>query len=292
MSKDLFNLDGDVAVVTGAGRGIGSGIAKVLSQAGASVICAARRTHEIEQVAREINEAGGRAVAITTDVTDQDAINDLAQSAVDHFGKLDIWVNNAGGSPVQTPLVELPLEEWHATLALNLTAVFYSVRAAARHMGEGGRIVNVSSIASQDIFEGSGHYSAAKAGVNMLTRTLAHELGPRIRVNAVLPGFVPTEVMMAAMNLTDDDLPQLQETLNLPAGRLGGNSRSRLDSWHRCLFCTLAVSWLGYNNKEVTIHLRKGRNSVSRWLAEGHRLQQSDPDFRGRLRTLRALFSE
>ena len=221
MSKDLFNLDGDVAIVTGAGRGIGSGIAKVLAQAGASVVCAARRTNEIEQVAREINDAGGRAVAITTDVTDQDAINNLAQSAVDHFGKLDIWVNNAGGSPVQMPLVELPPEEWHATLALNLTAVFYSVRAAAGHMGEGGRIVNVSSIASQDIYEGSGHYSAAKAGVNMLTRTLAHELGPRIRVNAVLPGFVPTEVMMAAMDLTDDDLPQLQETLNLPAGRLG-----------------------------------------------------------------------
>lgn len=221
MANELFNLEGEVAVVTGAGRGIGSGIAKVLSQAGASVVCAARRTHEIEQVAREINEAGGRAVAITTDVTDQEAINALAQAAVDQFGKLDIWVNNAGGSPVQTPLIDLPQEEWHATLALNLTAVFYSVRAAARHMGEGGRIVNVSSIASQDIFEGSGHYSAAKAGVNMLTRTLANELGPRIRVNAVLPGFVPTEVMMAAMKLTDDDLPELQKTLDLPAGRLG-----------------------------------------------------------------------
>jgi len=84
----------------------------------------------------------------------------------------------------------------------------------------------------------------------------------------------------------------VEQHLDLPAGHLGGNSRSRLDSWHRCLFCTLAVSWLGYTNKEVTIHLRKGRNSVSRWLAEGYRLQQSDPNFRGRLRALRALFSE
>ena len=241
MANELFNLDGEVAVVTGAGRGIGSGIAKVLAEAGANVVCAARRTHEIEQVAREINEAGGRAVAITTDVTDEDALTALAQAAVDHFGKLDIWVNTAGGSPVQTPLLELPPEEWHATLALNLTAIFYSVRAAAKHMGEGGRIVNVSSIASQDIFEGSGHYSAAKAGVNMLTRTLANELGPRIRINAVLPGFVPTEVMMAAMKMTDDDLPELQKSLNLPAGRLGTPEDLGAAVLY---FCAPAAAWV------------------------------------------------
>jgi NAD(P)-dependent dehydrogenase (short-subunit alcohol dehydrogenase family) len=221
MSNDLFELDGQVAVVTGAGRGIGEGIAKVLADAGAHVVCAARRTHEIESVAGEITQANGSAIAVTTDVTDKTAVNRLADAAIESFGKLDIWVNNAGGSPIQTPLLELPEEEWDATLALNLTAIFHCVRAAARVMADGGRIVNVSSVAAQDIFEGSGHYSAAKAGVNMLTRTLAQELGPRIRVNAVLPGFVPTLVMMQAMNLTDEDLPELQASLNLPAGRLG-----------------------------------------------------------------------
>ncbi len=221
MSNDLFELDGQVAVVTGAGRGIGEGIAKVLAGAGAHVICAARRTHEIESVAREITEANGSAIAVTTDVTDEAAVNHLARTAVETFGKLDIWVNNAGGSPIQAPLLELPQEEWDATLALNLTAVFHCVRAAARVMEEGGRIVNISSVAAQDIFEGSGHYSAAKAGVNMLTRTLAQELGPRIRVNAVLPGFVPTQVMMQALELKDEDLPDLEASLNLPAGRLG-----------------------------------------------------------------------
>ena len=148
-------------------------------------------------------------------------MNELPQAAIDAFGKLDIWVNNAGGSPVQTPMLELPEAEWDATLALNLTAIFHSVRAAARVMSDGGRIVNVSSVASQDIFEGSGHYSAAKAGVNMLTRTLAQELGPRIRVNAVLPGFVPTEVMMTALDIKDEDLAELEASLQLPAGRLG-----------------------------------------------------------------------
>ncbi len=221
MSKELFDLTGDVAVVTGAGRGIGEGIAKVLAGAGAAVVCAARRTEEIERVAGDIGNSGGRAIPVTTDVTDEAQLEALAQAAVDEFGGLDIWVNNAGGSPLQAPMTELPQAEWDATLALNLTAVFHGVRAAVKRMNPGGRIVNVSSLAAEDVFAGSGHYSAAKAGVNMLTRTLAHELGPDVRVNAVLPGFVPTEVMMEALKIKDDDLPALAEALKLPAGRLG-----------------------------------------------------------------------
>ncbi len=221
MADELFDLTGDVAVVTGAGRGIGEGVAKRLARAGASVVCAARRTDEIERVAREIATAGGRAIAVTTDVTSERALEALAQAAIDSYGRLDVWVNNAGGSPIQRPILELPPEEWHATIALNLTAIFYAVRAAAPRMGAGGRIVNISSIAAQDIYVGSGHYSAAKAGVNMLTRTLAQELGPRIRVNAVMPGLVPTEVMMSALQLTHAELPAFEKTMNLPAGRLG-----------------------------------------------------------------------
>ena len=239
--KASFELQGDVAVVTGAGRGIGEGIARVLAGAGAAVVCAARRTHEIERVAAEINAAGGRAIAVTTDVTQQGDLEALARAAVSHFGKLDIWVNNAGGSPIQAPLVELPPEEWHATLALNLSAVFYGVRAAVKVMADGGRIVNISSIAAQDVFQGSGHYSAAKAGVDMLTKTLAHELGPRIRINAVLPGLVPTEVMMEALKIGDADLPGLEKSLNLPAGRLG----TPQDLGAAVLYlCSPAASWV------------------------------------------------
>ena len=239
--KASFELQGDVAVVTGAGRGIGEGIAKVLAGAGAAVVCAARRTHEIERVAAEINAAGGRAIAVTTDVTQQGDLEALARAAVSHFGKLDVWVNNAGGSPLQAPLIELPPEEWHATLALNLSAVFYGVRAAVKVMADGGRIVNISSIAAQDVFQGSGHYSAAKAGVDMLTKTLAHELGPRIRINAVLPGFVPTEVMMEALKIGDADLPGLEKSLNLPAGRLG----TPQDLGAAVLYlCSPAASWV------------------------------------------------
>ena len=218
---ELYSLKGDVAVVTGAGRGIGEGIAKTYAKSGAAVICAARRTPEIERVAQEIRDAGGRAVAVTTDVTDEGSVEALAKAAIDAFGRLDIWVNNAGGSPIQSPLAELPRDEWNATVALNLTAIWNCCNVASRHMNDGGRIVNISSVAAEMVIPGSGHYAAAKAGCNVLTRTFATELGPRIRVNGIMPGMVPTEISMKAMNLTDADLPNLEKMLKLPAGRLG-----------------------------------------------------------------------
>jgi len=241
MLDRLFGLDGEVAVVTGAGRGIGEGIAKVFAQAGAHVVLAARRTHEIERVAEEINSANGSVLAVTCDVTDSSAVTVLAETAVKHFGKLNIWVNNAGGSPLQMPLMDLPEEEWDATLALNLSAVFHCTRTAAKHMEDGGRVLNISSIAARNAIAGSGHYSAAKVGVNMLTQAFANELGPRVRVNCIMPGAVPTEIMMQAMKLTDEDLPRLEKMLKLPAGRLGTPE----DLGASALFlCSQASSWV------------------------------------------------
>jgi NAD(P)-dependent dehydrogenase (short-subunit alcohol dehydrogenase family) len=218
---ELYSLAGDVAVVTGAGRGIGEGIAKVYAGAGAKVVCAARRTEEIERVAGEIRETGGEAIAVTTDVTDEPAVHALANAAVEAFGSLDIWVNNAGGSPLQVPLTELPRDEWDNTISLNLTAIWLCTKIAAEHMSDGGRVLNISSLAAETVIPGSGHYAAAKAGCNLLTRTFATELGPRIRVNGIMPGMVPTEIAMKAMKLSDEDLPRLQKALRLPAGRLG-----------------------------------------------------------------------
>lgn len=221
MSSDLFDLTGEVAIVTGAGRGIGEGIAKVLADYGATVVCAARRTAEIERVAGEIVSANGKAIAVTADVTDNASVEDLAKRAMEEYGRIDMWVNNAGGSPIQAPLIDLPREEWDNTLALNLTAVWVCSAMAAKYMENNGRILNISSLAGEDVIEGSGHYSAAKAGVNMLTRTLAKELGPRIRVNCIMPGFVPTEIMMTALKITEEQLPMVEKGLKLPAGRLG-----------------------------------------------------------------------
>lgn len=237
----LFDLGGDVAVVTGAGRGIGEGIAKVLAAAGGRVVCAARRLDEIERVAAEIEAAGGQAMAVQTDVTDDRAVEALAAAAVSRFGRLDIWINNAGGSPIQAPLVELDRDEWEHTILLNLTAVWVCCSVASRHMADGGRIVNISSRAAEQTVVGSGHYAAAKAGVNSLTATLAAELGPRIRVNGIMPGAVPTEIMMTALKLTDDDLPKLAKRLRLPAGRLG----TPTDLGAAALFlCSPASSWI------------------------------------------------
>lgn len=222
--QDLFDLSGKSAVVTGAGRGIGEGIAKLLAEAGANVVCAARSENQIARVADEITggSSPGNAVAQVTDVTSEAAMDALAERAVAEFGRLDIWVNNAGGSLVSAPVTELDPAEWVNTLHVNLSSVFYGIRAAARHMKEGGSIVNTSSMAGRDPFPGSGHYCAAKAGVNQLTRTVALELGPqKIRVNAILPGFVPTDTVKKALDMKDEDFGPLLEQLNLPAGRLG-----------------------------------------------------------------------
>jgi len=218
--NELFDLGGDVAVVTGAGRGIGEGIAKVLAGAGARVVCAARREAEIERVASEIRAAGGQAIAVPTDVTDDAAVQALAQAAIDEWGQLDIWVNNAGGSPIQAPLVELDRSEWDRTLLLNLTAVWVCSSVASQAMGEGGRILNISSKAAVQTVAGSGHYAAAKAGVNSLTTTMAKELGPRVRVNCIMPGAVPTEIMM--------DQPTWARLLSssAPPARRGSQGRS------------------------------------------------------------------
>jgi len=217
----LFDLSDDVAVVTGAGRGIGEGIAHTLANAGAAVVCAARRADEVERVAADIRAAGGRAVAMPTDVTDNAAVEALAQKAISEFGHLDIWINNAGGSPIQAPLTQLDPVEWDATMRLNLTSIWVCTNTAARLMRDGGRIVNISSKAAVSTVMGSGHYAAAKAAVNSLTVTYAKELGPRIRVNCIMPGAVPTEIMMKAMRLQDEDLPKLEKVLRMPMRRLG-----------------------------------------------------------------------
>ena len=143
-TPELFDMSDHVAVVTGAGRGIGEGIAKSFAEAGASVVVAARRTEEIDRVAAEINESGGSAIAVTTDVTDDDAVENLAKAAIVEYGKLTSWVNNAGGSPMRMPLSDLPREEWDRTVALNLTSIYIGCVTAAKYMTKGS-IINITS---------------------------------------------------------------------------------------------------------------------------------------------------
>ena len=215
-----FDLTGRSAVVTGGGQGIGEGIAKSLAEAGASVIVAARHSDRIDRVANEINDAGGTALAVTTDVTDRDALVALADAAVDAFGGLHVWVNNAGGSPLRAPLGEIADDDWEQCLSLNLTSVWRASVIAAERMTDGGSIVNISSPAGDRGVPGSGHYAAAKAGVNSLTKTMSLELAPKIRVNGISPGYVPTEVMMTALDTDEAQLEQMA-TKRIPLQRLG-----------------------------------------------------------------------
>ena len=217
---DLFELRGQVAVITGAGRGIGEGIARTFAAAGAAVVVAARRTHEIEAVAKSIRDDGGRAVACTTDVTDDEAVNALAKHAIAEFGPLSIWVNNAGGSRMRKALIEQTREEWEESLALNYSAVWSGTKIAAQHM-ERGSILNISSLAAYFGVPLSGHYASAKAAINSLTQTFAFELAPRIRVNGIAPGHIPTEVMMDALGLKEEHLEGLLAAVKIPMGRLG-----------------------------------------------------------------------
>jgi len=215
-----LDLTGKVAVVTGGGQGIGEGIARALADAGASVVVAARHEDRVAGAVAGIEAAGGAVIGVPTDVTDQAALTHLADAAVERFGGLHVWVNNAGGSPVRTPLSELQLADWDACIRLNLTAVWMASTLAAARMTSGGSIINISSPAATRGVPGSGHYAAAKAGVNSLTQTLALELAPAVRVNGIAPGYVPTEVMMTALSMDVEALERMAQA-RIPMRRLG-----------------------------------------------------------------------
>jgi NAD(P)-dependent dehydrogenase (short-subunit alcohol dehydrogenase family) len=190
-------LAGKVAVVTGAGTGIGAGIAAALAGAGAAVVLAPHRNVAgAERLADQFRSDGGRAVVHACDVREPAQVAALFEAALAAFGRVDILVNNAGVTETR-PLLELTPEEWDRTLGINLRGAFLCTQRAAREMvrqGDGGRIVNLSSVHGFAGVPEHAHYEASKGGINLFTKGCAIELAPHgIQVNAIAPGIIEVE---------------------------------------------------------------------------------------------------
>lgn len=209
---------GKVAIVTGASRGIGRCIALALAAQGAKLVVSARHPEALEELAKEIAQQGGEALAVAADVAlDRDAEN-LIQTAVETYGQADILINNAGVTR-DGLLVRMKNEDWDAVLDTNLKGAFFCIRAAAKVMSKqrSGRIINISSVVGEMGNPGQANYCASKAGLIGLTKSAARELARRnITVNAITPGFIVTD-MTEQMN--EKSRSALIE--QIPLGRLG-----------------------------------------------------------------------
>ncbi len=192
-----MSLEGQVVLITGGGRGIGRASALALARAGADVAVSARTGTEIDVVASELRDLGRRAISVRCDVTQPAECNGAVERVVAELGRIDVLVNNAGGGSERLPLVDSDPERWAETIALNLLGVYYCTRAALPHLMRAGRgkIINVGSGVGHGVAPGNSAYSAAKAGVWMLTQVLAQEVWPHgIEVNEVVPGPVLTRL--------------------------------------------------------------------------------------------------
>lgn len=217
----MSRLQGKVAVVTGASKGIGASIAKGLAAAGASVVVNYAASRDgADRVVAEITQAGGKAVAVQGDVAKAADVERLFAEANKAYGSLDILVNNAGVYQF-APLEEVTAEFFHRQFDINVLGLLQTTREAVKHFGaDGGNVINISSVASQLGLPGSSVYAATKGAVDTITHVLSKELAPRkIRVNSINPGGVETEGTHAAGIIGSDFEKQM--VAQTPLGRLG-----------------------------------------------------------------------
>ena len=221
MESSYLSLEGRVALVTGASRGIGAATALAFADAGADVVVSSRKQPDVDKVAEQIRGLGRRALAVAAHNREPEDLRKLMAAVKETFGCVDILVNNAATNPVMAPLVDVEEKTWDQIINTNLKGYFLMSQMAAKLMiekGSGGHIINISSVGGLSPDAGLGVYCISKAGINMLTKALAVELGERnIRVNAIAPGVVRTKFSQA---IWSNEAIMKQELAHTPLQRI------------------------------------------------------------------------
>ena len=221
----MSNIANKVVVITGASSGLGAATAQHLAALGATVVLGARRVERIQALATDIMAKGGKALALETDVTDRSSVQNLIDTAVQSYGRIDVLLNNAGVMPL-SPLEKLRVDEWEQMIDVNIKGVLYGIAAALPHMKaqKSGHIVNVSSVAGHRVFEGSAVYSATKFAVRALSEGLRSEVKPyNLRTTIISPGAVQSELLNGIHD--KETAEQLQSFV--PAIAIGADSFAR-----------------------------------------------------------------
>ena len=221
MTDNLFDLSGKVAIVTGASRGIGFAIAESFALAGAKVVLSSRKQDALDKAAEKIRASGSDAFPYAAHTGDPEAVRNLVSACLERFGGVDILVNNAATNPHFGPLLTSEESHWDKILDVNLKGYFRMIKACVESMRQrdGGKIINIASVAGIRYQQGMGIYGISKAGVLILTRTLAVELAAdNIQVNAIAPGFIQTQFSRVLW-----ETPEIHQKIigQIPQGRIG-----------------------------------------------------------------------
>ena len=220
MNTELFNLEGKTAIVTGGGNGIGKGCCLMLSDSGANVVVADLKLEDAQKVADEINQKGGRAIAISCNVTKDEDLTNLVARTIDEFGNINILVNNVGGGGAgkESPL-EISVDDFARTFQLNVFSAWRLSQLCAPYMKKAGygSIISMSSMSSVNKSPAISAYASSKAAINHMTANLAFDYGPEIRINAVAPGAIKTDALASVLT------PEMEKRMlaHTPLKRLG-----------------------------------------------------------------------